>query len=153
MHWSGRWSGSRKPRTMSADHSASSSCLCECRQLFLWCKKVDRPSYSRGGRYSRSHRTTASESCLQESRNENSADVQSSGSLVDPLNTYLNSFCASSTATCSNDTLRAANSSIASGCSSDIQAGGTDGATVAALQSILQFYPQVKTAGCARNST
>ncbi|KAK1922841.1 hypothetical protein DB88DRAFT_492900 [Papiliotrema laurentii] len=79
--------------------------------------------------------------------------LSASGSIVGDVNSYLGSLCADSTPTCSNSTLTSAQSTISSACSSDLAAGGTDATEVKLLQALLQSYPQVKTAACAKNST
>ncbi|ORY33995.1 hypothetical protein BCR39DRAFT_518065 [Naematelia encephala] len=79
--------------------------------------------------------------------------LSASGSIIDSVNSYLSNLCATSTPTCTNSTLTSAESSVQSGCSSDISGGGTNAAEVDALLSLLQFYPQVHTAGCAKNQT
>lgn len=78
---------------------------------------------------------------------------KSSGSVVDPLNSYLKSLCSSSTPTCSNDTLTSASSSLNSSCSSDLNDGGTNGAEVKALLILLRDYSQVYAAACSTNSS
>ena len=75
------------------------------------------------------------------------------GSIVDPLNSYLSTLCSSSTPTCSNSTLSSAQSAIQSGCSSDISSGGSDGEEVEALVAALNYYPEIYSAGCSKNST
>ncbi|ADV20314.1 hypothetical protein I305_01046 [Cryptococcus gattii E566] len=79
--------------------------------------------------------------------------LTSSGSVVDPLNSYLKSLCSSSTPTCSNDTLTSASSSLNSSCSSDLNDGGTNGAEVKALLILLRDYNQVHAAACSTNSS
>lgn len=71
------------------------------------------------------------------------------GSIIDPLNGYLTSLCASSTPTCSEDTLNSAATSVQSGCASDLQSGGL--ANV--LLSVLNNYPTLQQAACTKNST
>ncbi|WVQ80780.1 hypothetical protein IAT38_002885 [Cryptococcus sp. DSM 104549] len=79
--------------------------------------------------------------------------LSASGSIIDSLDTYLKSLCGSSTPTCSNATLTSAQSSISSGCESDISAGGTDAAEVKGLLALIKNYDQVYAAGCSTNST
>jgi len=75
-----------------------------------------------------------------------------SGSIIDPLNSYLNDFCAESTPTCSNSTLESAQTTIEQSCASDLNAaGGSSAANI--LETLLNNYPQVKTAACSRNET
>lgn len=78
---------------------------------------------------------------------------KSSGSVVDPINTYLKSLCGSSTPTCSNDTLSSASSSISSACSSDLSDGGTSGAEVKTLLALINHYDQAYAAACSTNSS
>ncbi|WVQ72442.1 hypothetical protein IAR50_001994 [Cryptococcus sp. DSM 104548] len=79
--------------------------------------------------------------------------LSGSSSVVDSVDTYLQSLCASSTPTCSNDTLTSAQSSIQSGCSSDISEGGTSGTEVSALQGLLEHYTEFQAAACSTNSS
>ncbi|RSH87395.1 hypothetical protein EHS25_003305 [Saitozyma podzolica] len=79
--------------------------------------------------------------------------LSGSGSIIDPLNTYLASLCSSSTTTCSNTTLSSAETSLSSSCSSDISGGGTDAQEIEALLAALNSYPEVYTAACSKNST
>ncbi|OXG24763.1 hypothetical protein C366_00297 [Cryptococcus neoformans Tu401-1] len=79
--------------------------------------------------------------------------LSSSGSVVDPINTYLKSLCGSSTPTCSNDTLSSASSSINSACSSDLSDGGTSGAEVKTLLALINHYDQAYAAACSTNSS
>ncbi|WVN88333.1 uncharacterized protein L203_103538 [Cryptococcus depauperatus CBS 7841] len=79
--------------------------------------------------------------------------LSSSGSIVGPTNNYLSSLCKSSTPACSNDTLTSAQSSINSGCSSDLSGGGTNALQVQSLLGILKHYDQFHAAACSTNST
>ncbi|RXK38305.1 hypothetical protein M231_04478 [Tremella mesenterica] len=79
--------------------------------------------------------------------------LSTNGSIIDPLNAYLSTLCASSTPTCDNSTLSSAQSSVSSACSSDISAGGTGATEIDGLLTILKSYPQIYGAGCSKNST
>lgn len=80
-----------------------------------------------------------------------SLTCQTSGSIVDPLNSYLGDLC--SAPQCSNSTLSSAESSLQSSCSSDLSGSGTAAAEVGALLAALQNYPEVYTAACSKNTT
>lgn len=71
------------------------------------------------------------------------------GSVIDPLNGYLTSLCASSTPTCSQDALNNAVTSVQSGCASDLQSGGL--ANV--LLGVFNNYEPLQEAACSKNST
>ncbi|ODN94275.1 hypothetical protein L198_05131 [Cryptococcus wingfieldii CBS 7118] len=60
---------------------------------------------------------------------------------------------ADSTPTCSNDTLTSAQSSIDSGCSSDISDGGSSGTEVSALKGLLAHYTEFQAAACSTNTS
>lgn len=77
----------------------------------------------------------------------------SSGSVISPLNNYLNSLCASSTPKCSNSTLTSANNTLNSACSSDVSGGGSAATIIQTVQQVLGSYPQFITAACSKNST
>ncbi|KAI9639827.1 uncharacterized protein MKK02DRAFT_29798 [Dioszegia hungarica] len=76
-----------------------------------------------------------------------------SGSVITPLNNYLNSLCASSTPRCSNATLTSANSTIQSACASDASGGGQAATIIQTVGSVLQSYPYFITAACSKNTT
>jgi hypothetical protein len=70
--------------------------------------------------------------------------AQASGSVVGPLDNYLNNNICNSAA-CSNQTLTSANETLTSSCASDIQSGNT---LIVGLQTIIQEYPKVREIGC-----
>ncbi|TYJ55973.1 hypothetical protein B9479_003358 [Cryptococcus floricola] len=79
--------------------------------------------------------------------------LSGSNSVVDSVDSYLKSLCADSTPTCSNDTLTIAQSSIDSGCSSDISDGGSSGTEVSALKGLLAHYTEFQAAACSTNTS
>lgn len=71
----------------------------------------------------------------------------SSGSVIPQLDSYLNTICSSSP--CSNSTLQSAESSLQSGCSSDLASGN---AIVEGLDGILINYNGVRNVACLQSS-
>jgi hypothetical protein len=78
---------------------------------------------------------------------------QSSGSVIDPLNSYLGSLCADGATRCSNETLQNAQTQVDQNCASDVQNAGASDNVVTALLQVFDKYPQVITAACSRNET
>ncbi|KAJ9114429.1 hypothetical protein QFC20_001572 [Naganishia adeliensis] len=70
-----------------------------------------------------------------------------SGSIVAPLDSYLNTLCASTS--CSNQTLQDASSSITSACSSDL---GSSNGLVTGLQQVVDLYPTIRSVVCLQNT-
>ncbi|GHJ87549.1 hypothetical protein NliqN6_3951 [Naganishia liquefaciens] len=68
------------------------------------------------------------------------------GSIVAPLDSYLNTLC--STTECSNSTLQSAASSIEGSCSSDV---GSGNALVTGLQEVVNLYPTIRSVVCLEN--
>jgi hypothetical protein len=71
-------------------------------------------------------------------------------SVVDPLNGYLTSLCASNTPTCSNSSLSSAADSVRRGCTEEL----ADQASIPNLfLTIVDNYTPIKTAACSKNET
>jgi hypothetical protein len=138
VHGPDRRSRCRQPRHMSAAHHPPPGPQCECECLH--------PSAFQPQACSRSALPLRPWTARL-------IRPQGSGSIIDPLNTYLASLCSSSTTTCSNTTLSSAETSLSSSCSSDISGGGTDAQEIEALLAALNSYPEVYTAACSKNST
>jgi len=68
----------------------------------------------------------------------------SSGSIVGPLDTYLNNQICSQSA-CSNETLTDANNTITENCAEDIASGST---LIVGLQTIIEQYSTIREIGC-----
>ncbi|KAI5451385.1 hypothetical protein NCC49_001692 [Naganishia albida] len=71
-----------------------------------------------------------------------------SGSVIAPLDNYLNTLCSSTS--CSNQTLQDASSSITSACSSDL---GSSNALVTGLQQVVDLYPTIRAVVCLENTS
>jgi len=69
-------------------------------------------------------------------------------SIVDPINTWLTNICAA--APCSNATLSAVVTTVASGCSTDLPSLGS-GSTATVIQSVQQMYPTVRKVVCLKD--
>jgi hypothetical protein len=78
---------------------------------------------------------------------------QTSGSIIDPLNSYLGSLCADGNTRCSNETLSNAQTQIDNNCSSDLQNAGANDNIVNALLQVFDNYDEVITAACSKNET
>ncbi|KAJ9102404.1 hypothetical protein QFC21_002804 [Naganishia friedmannii] len=71
-----------------------------------------------------------------------------SGSIVAPLDSYLNTLCAS--ASCDNSTLQTASSDITSACSSDLSSSN---GLVSGLQEVVNLYPTVRAVVCLEDNS
>jgi hypothetical protein len=74
--------------------------------------------------------------------------LQTSGSIVAPLDSYLNNDICNTDA-CSTDTLSSANQTINDNCQEDIQNGNT---LITALRTVLNEYPTIREAVCLQAS-
>ncbi|KAJ9125774.1 hypothetical protein QFC24_002558 [Naganishia onofrii] len=72
----------------------------------------------------------------------------SSGSIVAPLDNYLNTLCAATA--CSNSTLQSVSSSITTSCSSDL---GSSNGLVTGLQQVVNLYPTVRAVVCLEDNS
>ncbi|CAK9786312.1 unnamed protein product [Cutaneotrichosporon oleaginosum] len=89
-------------------------------------------------------------SCLQITELLPVINSGGNSSVVDPLNGYLTSLCASSTPTCSNSSLTSAASSVRSGCQQEL----ADQSSIANLfLTVVENYTPIKTAACSKNAT
>lgn len=79
--------------------------------------------------------------------------MQTSGSVVEPLDGYLNSLCADNAPVCENSTLEDAQSQIDQSCSGDLEGAGANGGQVTAILQIFDHYQEVRVAACSRNET
>lgn len=73
---------------------------------------------------------------------------QTSGSIVAPLDSYLNNDICNTDA-CSSDTLSSANQTINDNCQEDIQNGNT---LITALRTVLNEYPTIREVACLQAS-
>jgi hypothetical protein len=81
------------------------------------------------------------------------ANNQSSGSIIDPLNSYLGNLCADGAQRCSNSTLDNAQTQLDQNCASDVQNAGASDGVINALLQVFDNYDEVITASCSRNET
>ena len=77
-----------------------------------------------------------------------SSNVQASGSIVAPLDNYLNNDICNTDA-CSQDTISSANQTLNDNCQEDIQSGST---LIVGLQTILKQYSTIREVGCLQAS-